>query len=246
MLSRRTRSAPGSARLADWRALPGADRVRLVNTYGCTETTLVTHAIDLHGPLAEASPEGVVPIGRALSHVREHIGEDGELLIGGPALALGYLGLPEATAKRFTTSAGPGGRYFHTRDRVQRDADGVLVHLGRLDDEIKIRGIRVGPGEVEAQLSGHPGVAAVAATGDSVGDHTALVAYVVPRPGADHPALAADLLAHLRTHSPRHLVPSRITVVPELPRTASGKVDRRRAHQLYANGNRTKEAGRAH
>jgi non-ribosomal peptide synthetase component F len=220
------------ARVADWRSLPGADRVRLVNTYGCTETTLVTHAIDLHGPRAEARAGAEVPLGRALPHVTERIGDGAELLIGGPAVALGYRGMPEATAERFVTL--DAGRFFRTGDRVRCDPDGVVFHQGRLDDDLKVRGVRVSPGEVEAQLCGHPQVAAAAVVGAPVGDHTALVAYVTARGPADPAELAAAVLAHLRAHSPRHLVPARVTVVPELVHTASGKVDRRRTHETYA------------
>jgi amino acid adenylation domain-containing protein len=220
------------ARLGDWRSLDGAGAVRLVNTYGCTETTLVTHAIDLHGPRAEPPAGPAVPLGRALPHVTERIGADGELLIGGPSLALGYRGMPEATGERFVTL--DSGRFFRTGDRVRRDPDGVLFHLGRLDDDLKVRGIRVSPGEVEAQLCGHPEVAAAAVVGAPVGDHTALVAYVLPRGTADPAGLASGILRQLRAHSPRHLVPARVTVVPELVFTASGKIDRRRTHERYA------------
>ena len=220
------------ARLDDWRSLDGAGAVRLVNTYGCTETTLVTHAIDLHGPRAEPPAGPAVPLGRALPHVTERIGADGELLIGGPSLALGYRGMPEATGERFVTLG--SGRFFRTGDRVRRDPDGVLFHLGRLDDDIKVRGIRVSPGEVEAQLCGHPEVAAAAVVGAPAGDHTALVAYVLPRGTADPAGLASGILQQLRAHSPRHLVPARVTVVPELVFTASGKIDRRRTHERYA------------
>jgi nonribosomal peptide synthetase protein VioO len=220
------------ARVADWRALDGASGVRLINTYGCTETTLVTHAIDLHGPRAEPSAGPAVPLGRALPHVTERIGADAELLIGGPSVALGYHGMPEATAMSFVTLG--SGRFFRTGDRVRRDPDGVLFHQGRLDDDIKARGVRVSPGEVEAQLCGHPEVAAAAVIGTPVGDHTAMVAYVMTRGTADPAVLGPGILRHLRTHSPRHLVPARVTVVPELVYTASGKVDRRRTHETYA------------
>lgn len=226
--------ATSRARLDNWRGLPGTDRIRLVNTYGCTETTLVTHATDLHGPRARAGGDGSAPIGRALPHVRERIAEDGELLIGGPALALGYLGLPEATAERFPVLASE--RYFRTGDRVRRSADGELHHEGRLDDQIKVRGIRVDPAEVEAQLCAHAAVASAAATGVPAGDHTIVVAYVTPSRPADSADLVAELRAHLRQHSPSHLRPNRITVVPELVHTASGKVDRRRTHHRYATG----------
>jgi nonribosomal peptide synthetase protein VioO len=220
------------ARLDDWRSLDGTDVVRLINTYGCTETTLVTHAIDLHGPQAERAAGPAVPLGRALPHVAERIGDDAELLIGGPSVALGYRGLPEATGERFVTL--DSRRFFRTGDRVRREPDGVLFHQGRLDDDLKVRGIRVSPGEVEAQLCGHPEVAAAAVVGTPVGDHTALVAYVLARDIADPAALAPGILRHLRTHSPRHLVPARVTVVPELVYTVSGKLDRRRTHERYA------------
>ncbi|WP_425555612.1 AMP-binding protein [Kitasatospora kazusensis] len=228
--------AVGPDRLADWCALD-TGRVRLVNTYGCTETTLVTHAVDLHGPRAPHwDLSAGVPIGRPLPHVLERIGGEGELLIGGPAVALGYRGLPTATEARFVTvGSGDGAaRYFRTGDRVARSPDGLLVHRGRLDQEVKVRGVRVDPAEVEAQILGHPGVGAVAVAAVTVADRTTLVAYVVPRPHADPGTLAADVLAHLRTRVPGHLVPGRITVVPELAHTASGKVDRAGSHRRHA------------
>ncbi|MEU7827650.1 MULTISPECIES: amino acid adenylation domain-containing protein [unclassified Nonomuraea] len=224
--------AVSAARLADWRALD-TDGIRLVNTYGCTETTLITHAIDLHGPLAAGGAGERVPIGRPLPHVGQHVSEDGELRVGGPSLALGYRGLPEATAERFVELGSE--RYFRTGDRVGVAADGTLTHEGRLDHELKIRGIRVDPGEVEAQISGHPRVRAVAVAGVTVADHTTLAAYIVPgRPADGGTTLAADVRDYLRDRVPCHLVPSRITVVPELVYTASGKVDRAGSHRRYA------------
>ncbi|MCP2322708.1 nonribosomal peptide synthetase protein VioO [Hamadaea flava] len=210
--------AASPARVADWSG-PRTKHARLLNTYGCTETTLITHAVDLDGT------DGVVPIGRALPHVVERVTEDGELVVGGPSVALGYLGVQ---SERFA------GGFFHTGDRVSRRPDGVLVHEGRIDDEIKIRGVRVHPAEVEAYVAAHPAVAAVAVAGVRVADHTALVAYVVPRPGAATTTLAADVLAHLRGTVPNHLIPSRVQVVPSLAHTASGKVDRRRTKEAAA------------
>ncbi|NUT20926.1 MAG: amino acid adenylation domain-containing protein [Hamadaea sp.] len=213
------------ARLADWASLD-TSRVRLLNTYGCTETTLITHAADLCGPQAKGGPDAYapVPIGRPLPHVVQHIGVDGELSIGGPGLALGYRGLPEATEQRFTTIGGM--RFFRTGDRVEPDADGVLIHHGRLDNEIKIRGIRVNPAEVEVHLAAHPSVGAVAVAPVTVADHVALAAYVVPRPHADLSTLDAELRAFLHDRVPRHLTPSRISIVDHLPHTATGKIDR--------------------
>jgi amino acid adenylation domain-containing protein len=238
--------AASPARVADWSALP-TGHARLLNTYGCTETTLVTHAIDLHGPRARpaggsAPAGGPVPIGRALPHVVERIQANGELLIGGPALAAGYHGRPEATADRFITI--DGHRYFRTGDRVHRGPDGVLVHRGRVDHELKIRGVRVDPGEVEAHIATHPAVGAVAVTGLSVADHTMLVAYVVPRPTAAAAGLDAGILDHLRGRVPAHLVPGRVHIVGDLVYTASGKVDRQRTVDRYRILDRRRTVGR--
>jgi nonribosomal peptide synthetase protein VioO len=216
--------AASPARLADWHRLD-TGAVRLLNTYGCTETTMITHAVDLDGPGLER-----VPIGRALSHIRELIEDTGELLIGGPALASGYLGRPEATAERFVERA--DGRYFRTGDRVSRGRDGLLFHDGRIDHQVKIRGVRVDPGEVEAHLTRHPAVAAAAVTGVALAGRTVLVGYVASRDSAVEGG--ADLLGWLRQRVPAHLVPSRITFVPELVHTTSGKVDRAGTHRRYA------------
>ncbi|AWT41030.1 MULTISPECIES: amino acid adenylation domain-containing protein [Streptomyces] len=235
--------AVSPARLADWSRLD-TGRIRLVNTYGCTETTLITHAVDLHGPSVPVpawdwSEDTRAPIGRALPHVVEHIGEDDELLIGGPAVALGYLGMPQATEKAYVVV--DGERRFRTGDRVGRTPDGLLTHEGRLNDEIKIRGVRVDPAEVEAHLASHPAVNTVAVTGATAAGRTTLVAYVVPRQHAGTRGLDADLRTYLRERVPAHLVPSRITVVPQLVLTTSGKVDRKASHQRYATVNRSKE-----
>ncbi len=232
--------AVSPARLADWCDLD-TGRIRLINTYGCTETTLITHAVDLHGPRTpRCDPPwretGSVPIGWPLPHVVEHVSDEGELLVGGPALALGYQGLTEATEARFVTLEVSGGsvRYFRTGDRVRRSPDGMLVPLGRIDHEVKVRGIRVDPAEVEAHIGGHPNVSAVAVVGAVVASRTALLAYVVPGPHACADTLGADIRGYLRQRVPDHLVPSRITVVPRLVHTTSGKVDRAKTHQRHA------------
>jgi amino acid adenylation domain-containing protein len=235
-------------RLVDWSALD-TGAVRLINTYGCTETTLVTHAIDLWGPHSDraaawqASDE--VPIGRALPHILERIGEAGELMIGGPGLALGYLGDPEATARRFPTldfGAGPQ-RFFLTGDRVARDSAGALLHRGRLDAQLKVRGIRVDPREVEVEIATHKAVAAVAVVGVTVADHTKLVAYVVPRRGAEVATLEGDLVAYLRGRVPAHIVPSKLTIVPDLVHTPSGKVDRAASHLRHSSLGQARRPG---
>ncbi|MFD7594593.1 amino acid adenylation domain-containing protein [Kitasatospora sp. NPDC059812] len=249
------------ARLDDWARLD-TGRIRLLNTYGCTETTQITHAVDLSGPLAREpvgpgahrapaarapigpAPIRPAPIGHALPHVIERLGEQGELLIGGPGLALGYPGLPEATAARFTTV--DGERYFRTGDRVSRGPDGLLTHQGRLDGELKVRGVRVDPAEVEAHLTGHPEVTAAAVTGATLAGRTTLLAYVVARRHTSPPDLAGELLSYLRARVPGHLVPGRITVVPRLVHTPSGKVDRAGCHLRYGAHDRSKETSVEH
>ena len=161
----------------------------------------------------------------------QRVTDDGELLVGGPNLALGYVGLPEATAERFVTI--DGERWFRTGDLVRRDSDGLLHHAGRLDAQVKVRGVRVDPGEVEAHLRRHPDVVAAAVTGVSLSGRTVLAAYVVPRIGPDRTRLVADVRHFLRDRVPAHLWPSRVTVVPELALTRSGKVDRRATHDRY-------------
>jgi len=233
-------------RIADWCEL-ATDHVRLVNTYGCTETTLVTHAVDLHGPKClehrrDWRSVRTVPIGRRLPHVRERIGDDGELIVGGPALALGYQGLPELSAERFITLEGDGDgpqRYFKTGDAVRRGDDGNLYYQGRLDRQLKIRGIRVHPGEIEAELESHPRVAAAAVFGEEVARRTVVAAYVVPRSPADVPTLLEDLLSHMKARAPSHLIPTRISVVTELVYTGTGKLDRSASHEKYKHSNGT-------
>ena len=222
--------AANPARLRDWSALD-TGHARLLNTYGCTETTLITHAIDL--PCAD----GTVPLGFALPHVVERIGDDSELLIGGPSVAAGYreasIGSAEGDRRSDRFVELDGERFFRTGDRVRRRADGALLPAGRVDAEVKIRGIRVDPSEVEAYIGGHPGVRAVAVCGVRVADHTSLVAFVVARPPTVASGLPASVVDHLRRRVPGHLIPSRIAVVADLVYTASGKVDRRATADRY-------------
>ena len=219
--------AANPARVADWCALDTA-HVRLVNTYGCTETTLITHAIDLHGPRAMPGLTlERIPIGRALPHVREYVSEDGELVIGGPPVALGYKGLPEATKARFVEV--DGEMRFSTGDRVSAGPHGVLFHEGRIDNEVKIRGIRVDPAEVEAHIAAHPAVSAVAVTAMVQAGRTVLAAFVVRR----DETTSSDILEFLRARVPQHLVPSRLSIVPQLVYTTSGKVDRAKSKESF-------------
>ena len=170
------------------------------------------------------------PSAARCAHVRQRLTDEGELLVGGPGLASGYPGLPEATDERFVEL--DGERWFRTGDLVREDALGLLHGCGRLDAQVKVRGIRVDPGEVESHLLRHLGVAAAAVLGVVVADRTALAAYVVSAPSATGDLVAA-IRGFLREHAPSHLHPARITVVPDLVLTTSGKVDRRATHALY-------------
>ncbi|GIH92272.1 non-ribosomal peptide synthetase [Planobispora siamensis] len=224
-----------------WREHFG-DRVRLVNTYGPTEATIIATA-------AEATGEERPPIGRPISATSVRLldshgepvprGAAGELCVGGDGVARGYLGRPALTAERFVPDpwGPPGSRLYRTGDRARWRADGQLEFLGRMDDQVKVRGFRVEPGEIEALLTGHPRVAqaAVLAHGET------LAAYVVPSPGPEAGAGAAspasqvsqappvdeaELRRHLAASLPPYMVPTFWTTVAALPMTVNGKVDR--------------------
>jgi len=211
--------------------LPGCT---LFNQYGPIEVHLGTsHELD-HNP---AGWPALPPIGRPFDNVRAYVldaelrpvptGVAGELFVGGIALARGYLGRPELTAERFLPDPfGTGARIYRTGDRVRWNAAGQLEFIGRFDDQVKIRGFRVEVGEIEAVLTGCPGVreCAIAAHRYGIGDRR-LVAYVVP--DADDPPPAAELHAFLAARLPDYMVPAAYQTVTELPRTPSGKLSRR-------------------
>ena len=221
--------AASPRRVRDVLAHPPA---RLVNGYGPTEATTFTawHLV------ADVAPDAVtVPIGgptaRAGTYVLdEHLDEvadggTGELYVGGPGLAHGYLGRAASTAERFVADPFGSGRLYRTGDRVRRRADGAMEFLGRTDRQVKIRGFRVEPAEVESSLRRHAEVtAAVVVAVEHHGDQR-LVAYVTPT------ATAADGLAvrsrvWLRDLLPGYAVPSTVVVLDRLPLTPNGKVDR--------------------
>jgi amino acid adenylation domain-containing protein len=225
------------AMLRPWLRRHGEDQPRLVNMYGITETTV--HVTFRRIRAADLSQPEVSPIGVPLPDLRVTLhdeagaevadGSAGEIWVSGPGLARGYLGRPELTAQRFST--GPDGvRYYHSGDRAVRDSHGELAYLGRLDDQIKVRGFRIEPGEVEACLAAYPGVAGLAVTvADFGGGDNRLVACVQPSAAgiaSGEQRLTAQLRQHAAAALPAHLCPSAYVLVAELPVTAQGKLDR--------------------
>jgi amino acid adenylation domain-containing protein len=206
--------------------------VPLLNAYGLTETTITSTIYEMDGPLAGA----VVPVGRPVDGVRAYVLDDelepvppgapGDLYLAGSGLARGYLGQPALTAERFVPcpfGAEPGARMHRTGDRARWRADGVLELLGRADAQLKVRGYRIEPAEVEAALRAHPAVAqAVVAARPGRDGQRRLVGYVVPHRGGSTPA---DLREHMASRLPAHLVPSVFVALERLPLSASGKVD---------------------
>jgi len=215
-------------------ALPPAGR--LTNGYGPTETTTFATTYELRpgDTIGEAIPIGK-PIQGTTCDVLDTEGRDlpigaaGELAIGGDGIALGYRGDAKLTAARFHPDPKrAGGRRYLTGDRVRRQPDGGLEFLGRLDRQIKVRGIRVEPAEVEESLRSHPGVADAAVVPfERVPGDLALAGYVIARPGLPTPDPAA-LRSHAVARLPMAMVPSAWVTLPKLPLTANGKLDRDR------------------
>jgi acyl-coenzyme A synthetase/AMP-(fatty) acid ligase/acyl carrier protein len=200
----------------------------VINNYGLSETAVVATS----GPVS-ADGEGAPSIGRPISGTVAEIVDDdlapvtpgtpGELVIGGVAVARGYLNQPELTAARFITGA--RGRRYRTGDLVRGRPNGEIEFLGRLDEQLSIRGFRVEPAEVAAALNSHPGIASSVATGtEAAGAERQLIAYAVaaaePRP------TPAELNAFLGHRLPDYMVPSRYVWLSELPITPNGKFDR--------------------
>lgn len=216
-------------------ALQGDD---VWNLYGPTETTVWATAARLRPDDAPGLSTTSAPIGRPLPHVRALILDDqgnaapygtaGELCLGGPSVARGYRNNEVLTRERFITVGGE--RVYRSGDVAVRDADGVLHYFGRNDDQIKVRGVRVEPGEVEAAVLRDSRVAQVAATWfTNRHGGRSIVAAVVLRPRAS--CRAQDLHEGLTARLPSAMIPARFLFVPWLPMTSSGKVDRKAIRQ---------------
>ena len=214
---------------------------RIINGYGPTETVITPLLLGIEPDADSSGWEGAdwlpigTPVGARTAHILDEalaevgIGVPGELFIGGLGLARGYVGAPAETAARFVPDpfGAPGSRLYRTGDRVVRRADGSLAYLGRLDAQVKVRGFRIEPGEVEAHLLAHPGCREAAVTAVKRGAEAHLVAYVSGRGGEGPDSDFADVLStHLAERLPAHLRPSPIVVLTRLPRLASGKLDR--------------------
>jgi enterobactin synthetase component F len=209
--------------------LRGLTDATVWNQYGPAEATVDATFHCVTGQ--ELGP--TIPIGRPISGVCAYVvdragqlvpdGVSGEIYLGGVGLANGYLGEPALTATRFVPDGlgNTGGRLYRTGDLARRNADGSLVFVGRIDDQVKVRGIRVEPDEVTIALQTHESVrgAAVIAQEIAEGD-VALTAYVVGDVTLD------EVRSHLDDRLPSYLIPSRLVLVDELPRTANGKLDR--------------------
>ncbi|MYU07840.1 amino acid adenylation domain-containing protein [Streptomyces sp. SID8366] len=210
---------------------PAADgSVTALNLYGPAECTIDATAAPVTGPAPV--------IGGPLPGVRAHLldrrlrpvpdGESGELYLAGGQVALGYAGLPALTAARYVAEPGgpAGSRMYRTGDRARRSASGALVYEGRVDDQFKLHGVRIEPGEIEAVLTGHPAVAraVVVLREDRPGDRR-VVAYVTARADAEPPG-PAELRAHCARLLPPVLVPSAVVVLDAFTPAPGGKVDR--------------------
>ncbi|MGJ7490978.1 amino acid adenylation domain-containing protein [Variovorax sp. ZT4R33] len=236
---RRPDALPHFKALIGGEALPAALAERLLdsgvelwNMYGPTETTVWSTLWRVH------APRDGIAIGRPIDNtdiqVRDADGQlcpmgvPGELCIGGAGVTLGYHQRDELTADRFPPdldSDTPGARYYRTGDLGRWRHDGWLEHLGRLDRQVKLRGLRIELGEIEAALRDHPAVAeTVVATHAQREDDVRLVAYVVPR-GAPAPDPGA-LRDHLRTRLPEYMLPQHVVLLDALPLLPNGKIDR--------------------
>ncbi|HET6481417.1 MAG TPA: non-ribosomal peptide synthetase [Actinoplanes sp.] len=221
----------GGEQLRIW---PDGLPFEVVNSYGVTEAS----SVRLVSRLGRASADGrPPPMGHPIANTTVHVldekrdpvaaGVVGELYLGGLGYARGYVADPARTAACFVADPSTmEGRLYRTGDLVRQDPDGAVHYVGRAGDDLKVRGVRVNPAEVEAVLMAHPAVgsAAVAIRSDRP-DGTQIVAYVVPRPGVDLVQMNT-VRAHLAAQLPHQLVPTAFVQMADLPTLPSGKVDR--------------------
>ncbi|PXX56266.1 amino acid adenylation domain-containing protein [Nocardia tenerifensis] len=218
--------------LARWRARH--PNVLVCNSYGPTETTVCT--IEFRLTDDEQTPTGAIPIGRPFADVRVYVLGDGldlvapgvlgELYIAGDCLARGYLDRPGLTAGRFVADpfSPTAERMYRTGDVVRWRSDGQLEFVGRADDQVKVRGIRVEPQEAQVVFARHPAIRHAAVVAHEFGPgEIRLVAYVVP----DTTVGEAELRSYAAARLPAYLVPSAVVMLDELPLTVNGKLDRR-------------------
>ncbi|MDP9122651.1 MAG: non-ribosomal peptide synthetase, partial [Acidobacteriota bacterium] len=217
---------------------PAALPFRLINNYGPTENSVVSTAGQVAAAAITGRRERAPAIGRPIHNVRAYllgadllpvpIGARGELCVAGRGLAQGYLAHPDLTAASFVPDpwAAAGERLYRTGDLARFLPDGSLEFLGRLDSQLKLRGLRIEPGEIEAALCRHPGVraCAVVAQGESGAPDRYLVAFLV---GRSAPAAGGgELRGFLEDKLPRSMIPTKFAWLDALPLTPSGKVDR--------------------
>jgi amino acid adenylation domain-containing protein len=234
------------ASLRPWFELGGDRRKpRLVNMYGITETTVhvTSRQVRCEDLPCEGRPARGSAIGRQLDHLSAHVldagfqllpaGVPGELCVGGAGVARGYLKRPELTAERFIPdpwSGIPGGRLYRSGDLALRSPAGELVHLGRIDHQVKVRGFRIELGEIEAVLHQAPRVREAAVVAAQEQEERQLVAYVVMEPVAEAAGAAGEpipaLRAFARERLPEHMLPAAYVLLDALPLTAHGKLDR--------------------
>ncbi|HEV7386895.1 MAG TPA: amino acid adenylation domain-containing protein, partial [Phenylobacterium sp.] len=215
------------------RALTLLPKTNLINVYGPTENAVWSTFWRV--PRDFDARSSSAPIGRPINNSQAYVVDErlqlvppgviGELVVGGDGVALGYLNRPDLTEQAFVpdTITSAEGRLYRTGDVCRHLSDGSIEFLGRRDDQVKIRGFRIELGEVEATLQHIAGVRQAVAAHEPGADGGRLVAFVVV---ADDQLTPARLTQALRDRLPKHLVPSRITLVPELPVSAHGKVDR--------------------
>jgi amino acid adenylation domain-containing protein len=209
------------------------DAAVVENLYGPTEASIDVSFWECPRPV-----DGVVPIGAPIANTRLQVldrsmrpvpvGAIGELYIGGVGLARGYGGRPELTAERFVADpvAGDGSRLYRTGDVASWRFDGQLEYLGRIDEQVKVRGFRIEPGEIEQVLVAHPALSAAVVTADRSEAGRRLIAYVVPTDAADGIPAVEDLRGWVGTRLPEYMVPAVFVELAALPLNRNGKIDR--------------------